>query len=62
VAFPANLALQPASPCIDAGRNLPASIVGAVDFYGQPRRKGPAVDIGAYEWPTPVYGTAFLIR
>jgi hypothetical protein len=36
--------------------------VGAVDFYGQPRRKGPAVDIGAYEWPTPVYGTAFLIR
>jgi hypothetical protein len=37
------------SPCVDRGNPLDVPDADAVDFYGNPRLSGPAVDIGAYE-------------
>lgn len=62
--------LKPGSPCIDAGAS--ALITGldaeygaartlTVDLLGNPRTKGTAPDIGAYEWQ-PWAGTIMLIR
>ncbi|HLX69195.1 MAG TPA: choice-of-anchor Q domain-containing protein [Verrucomicrobiae bacterium] len=44
--------LQSLSPCINSGNN--AYVTGAVDFDGNPRIAGGTVDIGAYEYQTPV--------
>ena len=44
-----NLDLQSGSPAINAGTNLGASIVGTVDFNGNPRVQGGAINLGAYE-------------
>ncbi len=42
--------LQSASPAINSGDpNTPASVVGAVDFAGNPRILGGRIDIGAHE-------------
>jgi hypothetical protein len=42
--------LQPTSPAINAGDpNTSATVVGAVDFAGNPRILGGRIDIGAYE-------------
>jgi hypothetical protein len=46
---PPNLDLQSGSPAINAGTNLGASIVGTVDYAGNPRTNGGAINIGAYE-------------
>jgi len=37
------------SPCVDGGNPLDTPDADAVDFYGNPRLSGPAVDMGAYE-------------
>jgi hypothetical protein len=47
-----NLRLQSNSPCINAGDN--AYVVGSTDLDGNPRIVGGTVDIGAYEYQTPV--------
>ena len=47
-----NLRLQSNSPCINAGNN--AYVVGTTDLDGNPRIVGATVDIGAYEYQTPV--------
>ena len=40
------------SPAVDAGADLGPSVVGTLDYAGQPRVQGAAIDIGAYErWP-----------
>jgi predicted outer membrane repeat protein len=44
--------LQPSSPCINVGNN--AFIVGNSDLDGNPRIVANTVDIGAYEYPSPV--------
>lgn len=44
-----NLRLAAGSPCINRGDN--AFVVGTVDLDGVPRIVGPAVDMGAYEYP-----------
>ena len=41
--------LQPSSPCIDKGTNLP-SLLAAKDLDGRPRIEGSNVDLGAYEF------------
>jgi hypothetical protein len=46
---PANLDLQSGSPAINAGTNLGASIVGTVDFNGNPRVQNGQINLGAYE-------------
>jgi hypothetical protein len=46
---PLNLDLQSGSPAINAGTNLGASIVGAVDFNGNPRVLAGQINLGAYE-------------
>lgn len=43
-----NLHLQPLSPCIDAGAN--SFVTETVDLNGNPRIRGSAVDMGAYEF------------
>lgn len=43
--------LQPNSPCINAGNN--AYVATTNDFDGNPRVKGGAPDVGAYEFQTP---------
>jgi hypothetical protein len=47
-----NLRLQSNSPCINSGDN--AYVVGSTDLDGNPRIVGGTVDIGAYEYQTPV--------
>jgi len=47
-----NLRLQSNSPCINAGNN--AYVVGSTDLDGNPRIVGGTVDMGAYEYQTPV--------
>ena len=49
LASPPNLDVQSTSPAVNAGTNLGASIVGTVDFAGNPRTQGGAINIGAYE-------------
>jgi len=39
------------SPAIDAGSDPGNGLAGAVDFAGNPRNSGAAIDIGAYERP-----------
>jgi hypothetical protein len=48
----ANLRLQSNSPCINAGNN--AYVVGSTDLDSSPRIAGGTVDMGAYEFQTPV--------
>ena len=47
-----NLRLQANSPCINAGNN--AYVATATDLDGNPRIVGGTVDMGAYEYQTPV--------
>ncbi|MGA7622904.1 MAG: DUF1565 domain-containing protein [Candidatus Acidiferrales bacterium] len=44
-----NLDLRSNSPAIAAGANLGSSVVGTVDFAGNPRVQGGEINIGAYE-------------
>jgi hypothetical protein len=37
------------SPAVNAGTNLGSSIVGTVDYAGNPRVEGANIDVGAYE-------------
>ena len=46
-----NFQVQPTSPAVDQGINLGTTVVGTVDFAGNPRVQGPNIDIGAYEQP-----------
>ena len=41
-----NFSLQPTSQCIDKGADNPHTVI---DLAGTPRKKGAAVDLGAYE-------------
>jgi hypothetical protein len=45
--------LQAGSPCIDAGTNPPVLVTGFGDLDGNPRIRGAAVDMGAYEFQFP---------
>jgi Right handed beta helix region len=49
LSLPRDLDIQSTSPAVNAGTNLGASIVGTVDFAGNPRTKGGDINIGAYE-------------
>jgi hypothetical protein len=44
-----DLRLQPGSPAVDAGIDLSGALYGELDFVGNPRRQGAAIDLGAYE-------------
>jgi hypothetical protein len=44
-----NLDISNTSPAIGAGKVLDESIVGSVDFLGNPRLRNGAIDMGAYE-------------
>jgi hypothetical protein len=44
-----DLHVQSTSPAVNAGINLGASVVGTLDFAGNPRVQGANIDIGAYE-------------
>jgi len=44
-----NFRVATSSPAVSAGINLGSSVVGTVDFAGNPRVQGANVDIGAYE-------------
>ena len=44
-----NLQIQPTSPAVNAGIDLGSTVVGTLDFAGNPRVRGSTVDIGAYE-------------
>jgi predicted outer membrane repeat protein len=46
-----NFALEPTSPCINAGSNAAVPAGVTTDFAGNPRTVGPAVDMGALEYP-----------
>jgi hypothetical protein len=46
---PPNLDISSTSPANDAGINLGSSVVGTVDFAGNPRVQGAGIEIGAYE-------------
>ncbi len=43
------LRVSPQSPAVGAGSNLGPTVVGTIDFAGQPRLLGPGIDIGAWE-------------
>ncbi len=47
-----NLHLQPSSPCINSGLN--AFVLSMTDLDGNQRISGGTVDVGAYEFPTPL--------
>jgi len=49
LASPPNLDIRSTSPAVNAGANLGTSIVGTVDFAGNPRVQNGLIDIGAYE-------------
>jgi Protein of unknown function (DUF1565) len=49
VATPPNLNIQPTSPAVGAGINLGSSIVGTLDYAGNPRLPASIIDIGAYQ-------------
>jgi hypothetical protein len=44
-----DLHVAPNSPAVNAGINLGAAVVGALDFAGNPRVQGANIDMGAYE-------------
>jgi hypothetical protein len=44
-----DLQIQPTSPAVNAGINLGPTVVGTLDFAGNPRVIGSSIDIGAYE-------------
>ena len=44
-----DLHVAPTSRAVNAGVNLGASVVGTVDYAGNPRVQGSNIDIGAYE-------------
>jgi hypothetical protein len=44
-----DLHVQPTSRAVNAGDNLGSSVVGSVDYAGNPRVQGSNIDIGAYE-------------
>ena len=44
-----NLRVQPTSPAVHAGINLGSTVVGTLDFAGNPRVQGSNIDIGGYE-------------
>ncbi|HVW53281.1 MAG TPA: right-handed parallel beta-helix repeat-containing protein [Trinickia sp.] len=44
-----NFHVAASSPAVSAGINLGSSVLGTVDFAGNPRIQGANVDIGAYE-------------
>jgi predicted outer membrane repeat protein len=49
--------LSSTSPCVNSGNN--ADVNGATDLDGNPRIVGGSVDIGAYEYQTPVSKISF---
>jgi hypothetical protein len=49
LASPPDLDVMAGSPAIGAGADLGASVVGLVDFNGNPRTEGGKIDVGAYE-------------
>jgi len=46
---PPDLDIKAKSPAVGAGETLDESIVGNVDFLGDPRIRNGAIDVGAYE-------------
>jgi Putative Ig domain/Protein of unknown function (DUF1565) len=44
-----NLHIQATSPVVKAGINLGSTVVGTVDYAGNPRVQGTDIDIGAYQ-------------
>jgi hypothetical protein len=44
-----DLQVAATSPAVNAGTNLGATVVGTLDFAGNPRVQGANIDIGAYE-------------
>jgi hypothetical protein len=44
-----DLHVQSTSPAVNAGINLGPTVVGTLDFAGNPRVHGTNIDIGAYE-------------
>ncbi|MBV8549782.1 MAG: right-handed parallel beta-helix repeat-containing protein [Acidobacteriaceae bacterium] len=44
-----DLHIDSSSPAVGAGTNLGASVVGTMDFAGNPRVQGTSIDVGAYE-------------
>jgi len=44
-----DLQIQPTSPAVNAGIDLGSTVVGTLDFAGNPRVQGSNIGIGAYE-------------
>jgi hypothetical protein len=61
VGSPTNYGLQATSPCVNAGIDQMAWMIGALDLCGHPRILGGHVDIGAYEYVPPT-GTCIMIH